>query len=180
VKYEIGQEVWVASFKAHEAFIVCPDCAGTGRLRVMFADDTIVSIECSVCGPGYEPPTGRIRVYDRRPLAMGTTITGVEVRDGKAEWRTGYSYSVDEVNLFDNEAECLARAAELAAEHDREERDRINHREKPTKTWSWNAQYHRREIKEAKRRLEYHTAKLAVASLKAKENSDAPDAAQGV
>lgn len=170
MKYEIGQQAWMACFEAQEAYIVCPDCAGTGRLRVTFADDTTVSIECSACGPGYNPPTGRIKVYDRRPVARPVTITGVEITAGKTEWRTSASYIVQEENLFDNEADCLARAKVIAVEHDLAERDRVNHKEKPGKTWGWNAHYHRREIKEAQRRIEYHTAKLAVASLKAKED----------
>lgn len=169
LKYEIGQEVWVAAFEPRETSVTCPDCGGTGRLRVMFADDSIVSIDCAACGPGYNPPTGRIRVSDRRPVATRTTITGVEISDGKTEWRTGESYRVQEHNLFDNEADCLVRAREFAAEHDREERERVNRKEKDTKSWGWHAVYHRREIKSAERKIEYHTKKLAVASLKAKE-----------
>lgn len=170
MKYEIGQQVWRATFDSREAFVVCPDCAGTGRLRVMFADDTVVSIECAACGPGYNPPTGRIKVYDRQPAARLTTITGVEISAGKTEWRTSDSYIVQDEDLFDNEADCLVRAQAIATEYDRAERERVNKKEKDTKTWGWNAHYHRREIKDAQRRIEYHTAKLAVASLKAKED----------
>ncbi len=168
MRFQIGQVAWIATFEARETSIECPDCAGTGRLRVMFADDSVVSIDCSACGPGYNPPTGRIRVYDRSPSAKYTTITGVEVR-AKTEWRTADSYCVDDEDIFDNESDALSRAAEKAAEHDRAERDRVNHKEKDGKSWGWHAIYHRREIKSAHAKIEYHTKKLAVANLKAKE-----------
>jgi len=57
----------------------------------------------------------------------------------------------------------------MGADADRAEREKIATKEKDTRTWAWNASYHRRQIKDAKRQLEYHTAKLNVASLKAKE-----------
>lgn len=169
MRYEIGQVVWIAAFEPRETSVECPDCGGTGRLRVMFADDSIVSVECAACGPGYNPPTGRIRVFDRHPVANCTTITGVAINAGKTEWRTAQSYIVKDENLFDNEADCLARAKELAAEHDRKERDRVNHKHRDGKSSGWNAIYHRREIKRAQEQIEYHTKKLAVANLKAKE-----------
>ena len=158
----------MASWESSEHYITCPDCGGTGRLRVLFHDDTMVSIECAGCSAGYDPPTGRIKVYDRRASVMQVTITGVEVRDGKTEWRTDRSYIVDEADLFETEEGALERAKVRAAEADQEERDRISQKEKPTRTWAWNAHYHRREIKEAERRIEHHKKKLAAANLKAR------------
>lgn len=169
MKYQIGQEVWFATWAPTKTYVECPDCAGTGRIRVLMADDTMVSIECAGCSRGYEPPTGYIQVYNRQPRAKHTTVIGVEIRDGKTEWRTTETYCADDGDLFDNEADALERAQEKAAQHDREERERIAQKEKPTRTWAWNAHYHRREIKEAQRRIEYHTAKLAAANLKAKQ-----------
>jgi hypothetical protein len=170
MRFEIGQEVWITRYEPVETSVECEDCGGTGRLRVMFADDSIVSIDCANCGPGYNPPTGRKRVFDRTAVAFQTVITGVEVGRGKTEWRTAASYVVEDENIFDNEADCLARGKVLAAEADREERERVNRKEKDGKSWGWHAIYHRREIKRAQEQIEYHTKKLAVASLKAKED----------
>jgi len=169
MKHQIGEVVWLASWEAQPAYVVCPDCGGTGRLRVTFHDETQVSIECRNCSAGFDPPTGRVKVYDRVPRAVEAKITGAEIDGDKVEWRTDQSYRVPEAEIYSNKADALFAAREKARQADREERDRVNQKEKDTRTWAWNASYHRRCIKEAQRQLEYHTAKLAVAVLKAKE-----------
>jgi len=170
MKYQIGQQVWRAGWtQVIENHITCPDCGGTGRIRVTFHDETQVSIDCQRCGPGYNPPRGYLIVHDRKPAAMSTTITGVEIENSNAViWKTADCYQVEEQNLFDNEADCLNRAKAMAEEADKEEQDRVYNKEKDTRTWAWNAQYHKREIKEAQKKIEYHTAKLNVAAIKAK------------
>ncbi len=170
IKYEIGQEVWRATCNREETSVECPDCGGTGRIRVTFHDDTTVSIDCQRCALGYEPPTGRIAVYDRVAKAERVTITGIDVRSGEEpEYRTNVSYIIDENRLFETREEALACAEKLAEEWDREEREKIAKKEKDTRSWAWNASYHRNCIKRAEREIEHHTAKLNVASLKAKE-----------
>lgn len=168
MKFEIGQELWLATWESSEDCVTCPDCGGTGRLRVTFHDETTVSIECAGCSRGYEPPRGYVTVYNRHARAQRVTITGVEVRDGKTEWRTDRSYIVDEDDLCEVEADALERAKGKAAQADLEEREKISAKEKPTRTWSWNATYHRKQIKDAQRNLEYHTKKLNAANLKAR------------
>ena len=92
MKYDIGQEVYHATWDTREVYVTCPDCGGTGRLRVTFHDDTQVSIECRACQSGYEPPTGRIRVYARTARATLCTITGCEVDGAHVEWRLDKCY----------------------------------------------------------------------------------------
>jgi len=168
MKYQIGQQVWRASWTTTENYVTCPDCGGTGRIRVTFHDETQVSIDCQRCTYGYNTPTGTLKVYDRKAIAVPTTIIGMEVDGGKLKWKTNDCYQVDEVDLFDNEADCLKRAEVMAVEADAQEREKIQKKEKDTRSWAWNAQYHKREIKEAQKKIEYHTAKLNVATIKAK------------
>lgn len=82
-RFEIGQSVWWASFEPEEEQYPCPDCGGTGRLRVLMHDDTMVSIECDTCKRGYEGPKGYLTVYRRRPRAVNTVILGLETSAGK-------------------------------------------------------------------------------------------------
>jgi len=169
MRFEIGQQVWRPSFDNEPAYITCPDCGGSGRLRVTFHDETQVSIECKNCSVGYDPPSGRIKCYNRMPRAELETITGCEIGGGKVEWRTSGTYRVDASELFDNEADCMIAAMAKAAQFDADDRQRILTKEKDTRSWAWNASYHRKCIKEAQRQIEYHTAKLNVAKVKAKE-----------
>jgi hypothetical protein len=170
LRFHVGQLVWRASFDCTNDSIECPDCGGTGRIRCLLHDDTLVSVECAGCRVGYDPPTGRVRTYRRTGQARATTISGYEVHESKVTWRTTDSYLVDDENLFATEQEAQTRAAILAAEHDEEELRRIARKEKDTRSWAWNAHYHRKCIKDAEKQIEYHTKKLNVASLKAKED----------
>lgn len=166
-KYEIGQEVWWATCETEETSLECPHCGGTGRLRVIFHDETTVSIECENCAVGYDPPTGRVKCSVRKPTARMVIISGVEVRtDGEYfEYRTTLSYIVPEEHLFEAEADALEKATQISVERDREERERVLRKEKDARSWAWNASYHRNEIKRAEKNIEYHKAKLAVANL---------------
>ena len=173
-KFKIGDEVWRPTWDARENWVTCPDCGGTGRLRVTFHDETTVSIGCANCSVGYDPPRGKVKCYDRQPDAQIGIITGMEIDGEKVEYRIAsglnsyWRLSEDELS-FDRD-EALAKAQAKAEAADAEERARISKKEKDTRTWAWNASYHRQCIKRATRDLEYHTAKLNVAALKAKED----------
>jgi hypothetical protein len=174
MRFEVGQEIWVGDFSAlAPVYEICPDCGGTGRLRVTFHDETQVSIACANCALGYDPPTGRIRVHRQAATARKAIISGLEVNGGKTRWHidgTECSWRiVEDEDAFETEAEALKWAKEKVARFEAEQRNKIFEKEKDTRSWAWNASYHRREIKEAERRLAYHTAKLNAAVLKVKE-----------
>lgn len=173
MKYAVGQKVWWATCQNSQRFETCPDCGGTGRLRITFHDGTQVSIECSNCGPGYNPPTGQVPWYGHIAEARAVTITGFEFTDGKASYHSaigsGSYYRIDEDALFDTEEAAQRCADDMAEKHNIEERDRILNKAKDTKSWAWNATYHRNAIKRAQKDIAYHTSKLAVAAIKAKE-----------
>lgn len=176
-RFKIGDTAWWPHWTTSESFVTCPDCGGTGRIRVTFHDETTASITCGNCAPGYDPPTGRVRVYDRKPHTEQVYLNGVEIGPESTRWRLGHSdncYSVvPDEELFLDEAESLAYAIKKCAELDEQDRKKVFTKEKDTRSWAWNASYHRRGIKEAERQLEYHRSKLAVAALKAKEKVEA-------
>jgi hypothetical protein len=174
MKYQIGDEAWWAKFENTETSIECPHCGGTGQVLVTFHDETTVSVECQNCSRGYNPPTGRVVVYDRTAKAELVTISGVELRAGKTpEYRAAdgpsSSWIIDENRLFRTREEAMKCAEGLAEQADKEERAKVSLKEKDTRSWAWNATYHRNQIKHAKKEIAYHESKLAVASLKAKE-----------
>jgi len=170
-KYSIGDPVWVAICNITEAQATCPDCGGTARLRVIFHDEIVVSIPCVTCAPRYMDPTGYVTVSNRTERAELHNIAGIEVRSAGIVYRADHCIVPDD-RAFTTEAEALVRAQELAVEADRDERKRIATKEKPTRTWAWHAAYHRGEIKAAKVRIEYHTAKLNAAALKTKAEKE--------
>ena len=171
-KFQIGDVVWRPHWDASENYVECPDCGGTGRIRVIFHDETVVSIDCCRCSAGYEPPTGRIKCYDRIARAEQTIVTGMEIKPDGVTYHLGGNGSwyrtAPEDEVCATREEALAKAAEMAAKADAEERERIQRKEHDTRTWAWNASYHRKMVKQAQRDLEYHTKKLNAANLKAK------------
>ena len=169
-KFQIGDTVWRPTFEASAAWVQCPDCCGEGRLRVIMGDETIVSIDCDNCKRGYDGPQGVLKVYNRRPYAECEAIMGIRMEGAGINYQTNGTYTASESSLFVNEADALKAADVLADTFCQEERERILRKEKDTRSWAWNATYHRREIKSAQERIAYHSSKLAVASLKAKED----------
>lgn len=167
LRFEIGQEVWVASFESEAEYLTCPDCGGTKHIRCVLFDGSEVAIPCEGCRRGYEPPDGTVRVYRRRANAIPATVTGVEIYEGVAEWRTTHTYAKDE-DVFATRDKALARAEVKAADADREERGRVLTKEKPTKSWAWHVHYHRKSIRDAEKNIAYHQSRLDYARTQAK------------
>lgn len=168
-KYNIGDTVWWAHWDTVADWVTCPECGGSGQITCELYDGTRLSVECAGCTRGFEGPKGALQVWKRTAVARLTMVDRVEVAPDKIEYGVTGSYRVDEGSLFDNEADARTKARGLAAELDQQDRDKIARKEKDTRSWSWNVHYHRRQIRDAEKSIAYHTAKLNVAKLKAKE-----------
>jgi hypothetical protein len=170
-KLSIGQNL-----KTKKKFVTCPDCNGEGRIRVLLADYTPVSIACEACTCSvFEGPTGKVSYYERTPGVSIETITGIELQAGKALYRTDKCYFMEEEHFFQKQEEAHEAAKALAISENEKDKKRISEKEKPYKKWAWNASYHRKCIRESERNIAYHKSKLAVASLKAKEDKKPSD-----
>ena len=146
LRFQIGQEVWQATFDAEPDYVTCPECAGTGRIRCLLPNDTMVSIDCEGCRRGYDGPQGVLQVYKRTARASLVTIKGFEFRDGKVDWETTFSYRSADDDLFLTEDEAKARAISMSDAFDKADRERVNKKEKDTRSWSWNV-HHRRSLR---------------------------------
>lgn len=174
MRFEVGQTIWIGDFCPRSpTFVTCPDCGGTGRLRVTFHDETQVSIECRNCSQGYDPPTGEVVIYQGEAKARKAVVCGFENAYAKVRWHIdghggGYRI-VDDEAAFATEEEAIAWAFLKSGEYEKEQRSKILSKEKDARTWAWNASYHRRCIRDAEKTIAYHRDKLSVAALKAKE-----------
>mgnify|MGYP000054708709 CR=1 FL=1 len=117
MRFEIGQAVWTARCQNKERHVECPDCGGTGRLRVTFHDDTTASIGCAYCAPGYGEPTGKVRIWDSSPETVLGLVTGVRMSGGKTEWEIAPNWVFKDEDVFatKEEAEARASASDAAA-----------------------------------------------------------------
>lgn len=168
-QFSIGDTVFIARVNSTEKWIACPDCFGKRYLTVILGDESQVTIDCACCARGYEPSKGIVlSYYYNSPQAEEVVVCDIELREGKIR----YNWS-DEEDVFATEEEALARSVAKAADLEIEEQRRIHKKEKDTRTWSWNATYHRQQIRHAEKELAYHKSKLEAAKFHVKEEKEA-------
>lgn len=176
-KYNIGDKVWLASVNYTDKWITCPDCFGRKFLTVIMGDDSRVTIDCAGCSRGYEPSRGVIHTYAHLPKVSEMIITGMisEIKNGAehTEYRSD-CYCLDEENLFNSKVEAELHASVLAKKQGDGEFEKLQRKERDTRTWSWNAHYHRDLIRRAKKDIGYHEAKLTAALRHVKEEKVKP------
>ncbi len=166
--YSIGDKVWYAARRGREATMTCPDCFGKKYLTVILGDDSKVTIDCTACARGYEPSRGYITytTYDAIPELV--EIGRIETNGIKTEYGFSQCRIADSSCFFATEEEAKEKAEQLCAEHEKEEIDKINSKQYRTRTWAWNATYHRKELKRTRELALYHEYKLNVAMSRVK------------
>lgn len=169
-KFNIGDKVWYAAREAKKIHIKCPDCLGTGVLTVRFADGKEVTIGCATCGPGYERPTGYVTYYQYQSNVREVTIEGINIKADKTEYYFDDNRYATETEFFDTKKEAEIKAKEIADADTLEEMNRLYSKEKPTRTWAFNACYYRDRIKSAEQDIAIYKAKLASVPIKYKES----------
>ncbi len=172
----IGDDVYIPHFTTNESYrVTCPDCGGTGQVTVIFHDGHQISIECGNCRNGFDLPTGQVTIYKKKVGAKKGKIIGIAKKEnGEIEYtvehvESGVHNIVPPSSIFDDEEAATIRAQELSDKYEQDQLDKIKTKEKPTHSWASNASYHKKAIKKAEQDVAYHTAKLNVAKLKAKE-----------
>lgn len=179
-KFNIGDYGWVVDFSEHtEKYMECPECGGTGRVRIMFHDDSIASVECGGCDNHDllgRQPSGRVRYYETATNVKKVMITGISIQGNKVEYQSAINscswYTYKEQDIFETEEEAKDQAIIKVAQYNQEQLANVSKKHKENKTWSWNASYHKSCIKRAQKDIDYHTAKLQVANLKAKDKTN--------
>ena len=172
--FEIGDTIYVARTGRSQVARTCPECLGSGRLRVILGDESEVSIFCECCKQdGYadcwrQQSCGQQMVWEFVAKAEPIIVAGVEVKTTADETEVTYRYNWSECggnlcygkDAFATKEEALARATEIKAEHEADELQRLGRKEKQHQTWARNVAYHRQCIRKAQKDLDYHAAKL--------------------
>lgn len=158
--FAIGDTYWRAAGESRQEEIVCPVCAGKRRITVILGDGEHVSVPCDSCGMGYEGPRGFVRQWTLEPKAVRFVIASIESMHNN-EWRlrseAGEYCAFSELLL--SESAALAKAKEVsAANRERIMASRCSKR-KPDRV-GWTVRYHRQQIAELKKRLEWHEEKV--------------------
>ena len=163
-KYTVGDKVWIVE-NGHKTFTVkCPDCLGGCVIPITLQGGEKISLACAMCGGHGGDAKGYI---EKSQWAVGTrngTITGVEV-DPFEPGRIRYSVNRrSDCEVFPTEEAAISAASHVKEESIREAQKRfLWQKESANQTWSWNLYYHRNGVRDAKREIAYHEAKITVA-----------------
>jgi hypothetical protein len=173
--FSLNEIVFVTTFSAHEQVLIeCPECNGDKFVTVLAGRNPPVTVACENCkahGLGLEEfSRGTVVQNIARGSVLTAKITGIEIRnDGRVEYRTSKGI-FDQSHIFALGSQLAQLSADLMAkEYNDAEAERHTRKHRCDRTWAWNASYHRKEIKEAQRRLEYNTRALSVAARLAKK-----------
>jgi hypothetical protein len=166
--FNIGDKVYTARVEYRAKSITCPDCFGKARLTVILGDGEQVQVDCTQCSHGYDGSTGRINSYDYFPEVNERIITGITIKNDGIEYYCS-SWIIDGEKVFATREEAEKMAIVLTREDEGRELKKLMSKHKDTRSWAWNATYHRGCIRQAEKDLAYHKAKLGYALPHVKE-----------
>ena len=125
--YKVGDSVFVGTVERSLNQVCCPDCLGTLKWLVVFADDSSAEVACQTCKKGFEPPCGKIDIGLWSPRVRKMTIGSVRSDSAEKEGRqlsymcvetgvgSGNVYYADDIS--DDELSAKKRADEKCEEH---------------------------------------------------------------
>lgn len=121
-KYSEGDAVFSFGSNYAKKTLQCPDCLGTRKWTITFADGHSEECECYTCKRGYEGPYGVIHYSEWVPTVEKLIVNKVQFGSEGAEYLADYWYQghdgmsyhgtriYRDRDLFDNEADALVAA----------------------------------------------------------------------
>lgn len=173
-EYNIDDTVWIASCGQEEVRKDCPVCYGKRFVTLILGNDDEIKTPCDYCGKGYEGPKGYILEYEWVAEPRRVTICNKTKREvnGKIEYDFG-SYDAYFHEAYDTKEEAEAKTLENIKEREESERKNIEWRKSHNhKTYSWHVGYSLKEIKEAKRKLDWHNQRVVFMGKRAKPSKN--------
>lgn len=161
----IGDTVFVAWANAYcQRHEPCPICAGSGFCTLILGSGEQTPVECEFCRRGWDGPSGTITVYEARSGVLEEVVTGIELDERGWIIKTGHRHFNEwDAVVFADRTHAESRAAELMVKA--QEQAKANYESQfagNKKKHTWSVGYHRREIAELERKIEWHRAKLSV------------------
>ena len=135
-EFNPGDTVWCARIQSIKEHITCDICQGQKYLTVIMGDGSQVTIDCTGCQSGYDPPKGYITTCKQEANSVCTKIDNIRINADGAEYITVEGYC-GKNRMFATKKEADLRAAELGNEYEAEQRHRLEHtKENDKRTWA--------------------------------------------
>jgi len=160
-KYNIGDKVWWARCEMVSVKEPCSVCFGKMQVILILGNGDEVVLPCDYCGKGWEIPRGytRAQKYIAEPKQVIITSRKSEATCS-GEKHTYYinPYTpLDDDRVFATLEEATKKCAEILQQKTKDESTKAELIKYDTqKAFSWNAGYHMKIVKQAKRDIEYH------------------------
>ena len=175
-KYKVGDKVWLASYRREEARKPCPICFIAREVTLILGNGDEVTLPCSYCAPGYNPPAGFVTEYEMvvgpKPYRITEvrTVQGLEVET--VEYMAG-CYCLSAENTFETEEAAIERSEELRKKEVERQENRIEFLKKDKKkSFAWNAGYHLREAKRNRKDMERHERQAVLCKARSPKEGD--------
>lgn len=172
--YNIGDTPWYAGQDYVERKVVCPDCLDQKYLTVILGDGSQVTIPCTTCSIGYDPPRGFIIYHEASTAVRQVKICHIELSDDEVKYghsgSSAYCYRTaapDE--LFDTREEAMVKAEEIAERLNKEEDEKIRRKKDSNRSWAWHVTYYRNQIRDYKKTIAFAQQQLNAAEERAKK-----------
>ena len=170
--YNIGDQVWCASTGTKEKSKTCLECFGKKYLTVILGDDSQVTIPCAGCAAGYDPSKGYVTYSEFGIDVFQAFIERVEIERAGVKYSMSNHYYFKDNEVFETKEEAEIKAKEKADEFNKEELTRIHRKDKHHRDWSWHVYYHRKQIRDSEKTIEYAKKTLDAAKIKSKTEGD--------
>ncbi len=115
-KYKKGDKVFFADRVYSSKCISCPDCLGTLKWIVTFADGESIEIDCQTCRDGFSGPKGTVCYNNWKPKISVLTIGSIKFDDEKFKYMcdetgvgSGQVYNEFDLHLDKNKADKQAK-----------------------------------------------------------------------
>jgi hypothetical protein len=167
IPFALNVLIWSASSAANEKWVECPECAGTKVIEMVKGNGEHVSLDCALCGPGYDQPRGVIRQYihDYRPMPFmprRVRVDGADFMYSEAAPEASCYSSIDSKHLFATAEECQAKCDALNAERTKADAESLVHQIKSKrKSMAHSASYWQGQIRDYEKKLAQAKALLS-------------------
>jgi len=169
---KVGDIIYVSRFGQKEVTLDCPVCFGKKKVDLILGNGDSIELPCDYCRRGYEYPSGfikRISMEANAEQMLVTAVKSTQTEKGeKFEYSCGYfTYQAEDVFLVKSEA--LKDSVHKAEKHKIETETRAEYvKAQSNKSYSWNAGFHMRAVKDAKKNIEYHSKMALICKTKSK------------
>lgn len=160
--FTIGATYWQVCSPHEKTAVPCPVCAGNKSIDVTLGSGEVVKVPCEGCGLGWDGPRGYIEEHSLIPRVRPFTIQSVSAFYGDGMWSVSdgertTQFSELHATEFDAMQSAIAQSEALElANIDTRVRKRME-----TQKAGWHIRYHREQIKDLERKLEWHRSKVA-------------------